>query len=240
MDDFIMQIIGELGRHPDVIRHAITASNEEKHKSLRPLKAKLAQFQCRHKELGEELQRYLVLARQPGAGHFGQETLAAAEDLAKLKHELEREIEKVKIDIAHRERVVTDEQIISDALLAFAGRMSGLPFDDQRDLLHLMMRQIRVNRLDPEKDRIPAGPHGWDTKIRTQWFVVNLEIYASDLFSISYKNPAAGSHLDHDGGGGGIRTHGTFRFSGFQDRRNRPLYHPSNGICFGKNRCVKY
>ena len=30
-----------------------------------------------------------------------------------------------------------------------------------------------------------------------------------------------------DGGGGGIRTHGTLRPSGFQDRRNRPLYHPS-------------
>ena len=30
-----------------------------------------------------------------------------------------------------------------------------------------------------------------------------------------------------DGGGGGIRTHGRFPDSGFQDRRNRPLYHPS-------------
>ena len=29
------------------------------------------------------------------------------------------------------------------------------------------------------------------------------------------------------GGGGGIRTHGTLRLSGFQDRRNRPLCHPS-------------
>lgn len=29
------------------------------------------------------------------------------------------------------------------------------------------------------------------------------------------------------GGGGGIRTHGTLRPSGFQDRRNRPLCHPS-------------
>lgn len=55
MDDFIMGIIGELGRHPDVIRNAIAASNEEQRKSLRPLKAKLGQFQRRHKELGEEL-----------------------------------------------------------------------------------------------------------------------------------------------------------------------------------------
>lgn len=59
--------------------------------------------------MGEELQRYHVLARQHGAGHFWQEALAAAEDLAKQKHELEQEIEKEKIDIVHRERVVTDE-----------------------------------------------------------------------------------------------------------------------------------
>lgn len=35
------------------------------------------------------------------------------------------------------------------------------------------------------------------------------------------------THYEQDGGGGGIRTHGTLRPSGFQDRRNRPLYHPS-------------
>jgi hypothetical protein len=30
------------------------------------------------------------------------------------------------------------------------------------------------------------------------------------------------------GGGGGIRTHGALRLSGFQDRRDRPLCHPSS------------
>lgn len=37
-----------------------------------------------------------------------------------------------------------------------------------------------------------------------------------------------------NGGGGGIRTHGTFRLSGFQDRRNRPLYHPSVEVLLGR------
>jgi uncharacterized protein len=32
-----------------------------------------------------------------------------------------------------------------------------------------------------------------------------------------------------DGGGGGIRTPGSFRPNGFQDRRDRPLCHPSGG-----------
>ena len=35
------------------------------------------------------------------------------------------------------------------------------------------------------------------------------------------------------GGGGGIRTHGTLRLSGFQDRRNRPLCHPSSSLLRG-------
>ncbi len=34
-------------------------------------------------------------------------------------------------------------------------------------------------------------------------------------------------HLEN-GGGGRIRTHGTFRYNGFQDRRHRPLGHSSN------------
>ena len=32
------------------------------------------------------------------------------------------------------------------------------------------------------------------------------------------------------GGGSGIRTHGSLRISGFQDRCNKPLYHPSNPL----------
>lgn len=42
MDDFVLQTIGEIGRHPDVIKAAIAASNEEKNKSLRPLKSDYA------------------------------------------------------------------------------------------------------------------------------------------------------------------------------------------------------
>src|SRR5690606_14052510 len=91
----------------------------------------------------------------------------------------------------------------------FEGRVSGLPFEDQRNLLQLMMRQIRVNRLDPAKDRIPAGPHSWDTKIRTQWYSVNLDFFATDLFSVITKKATEGSQIATSGGTGGIRTLGS-------------------------------
>jgi hypothetical protein len=53
---------------------------------------------------------------------------------------------------------------------------------------------------------------------------------------ISRKNnpqKIANRSLSTSGGGGGIRTRGTFPFSGFQDRCNKPLYHPSYELMFG-------
>ncbi|SHL17851.1 hypothetical protein SAMN05216428_101353 [Nitrosospira sp. Nsp11] len=166
MDDCVLQIIGEIGRHTDVIKAAITASNEEKNKSLRPLKSKLTQFQRRHTELSEKFQRYLKLVRKTDSEHFGQEMLAAAENLAKQKNELEQEIERVKIDIAYRERVVTNEKVIANALLTFEQAVKVLPFDDQRKLLHLLLQQIRANRLNPEKELLPADSQTWNIQIR--------------------------------------------------------------------------
>lgn len=204
IDDFVIQILGEIGRRPEIIKAAVASSNEEKSKSIRPLKTKLGELQRQHADMGEELQRYLAMVRKTDSAHFGRETLAAAEDLAKQKHELEREIEKVKIDIAYRERAVTDEHLVAKNLLDFEKTITGVSFDEQCDLLRLLLRQVRVNRLDPKKEPIPGNPHTWSTQIRTQWFAVNLDLYASDLISRSCANPAASSHSDHDGGRGGI------------------------------------
>jgi hypothetical protein len=196
MDDFVIQMLGKIGRRPEIIKAAVSSSNEEKIKSIRPLKSKLAQLQRQHTDMGEELQRYLAMVRKTDSAHFGREILAAAEDLAKQKHELEREIEKVKIDIAYRERAVTDEHLVAKNLLDFEKTIAGVSFDEQCDLLRLLLRQVRVNRLDSKKEPIPGNPHTW-------------------------------SHSDHNGGEGGIRTHGRFPYASFQDWSHKPLDHLS-------------
>lgn len=41
---------------------------------------------------------------------------------------------------------------------------------------------------------------------------------------------------DSPSGGGGIRTHGTFRYTGFRDRHFRPLSHPSEKLTHSRGR----
>lgn len=200
-------VIRHNGRtHPEAIKLAVAASNEERSKSPRPLRAKLAKLQRRYKGLSDELQRFLQLARQPDSGHFGEEALAAAEELAEQKNEVEREMEKVKIDIAYREKMVTDEQLIAKALLAFEKNSNGIPFEEQRDLLRLLVRRIRVGRLDPKKDELPAGPNTWKAQIRTHWYAVNLKLFTTDLIPTNYKNVDLGSQTGEDGARYRVRT----------------------------------
>ncbi len=207
LDEFVLRIIGELGRHPELIKSAIAASNEEKSRSLRPLKKRRAELQQRRKEMADSLARYLMLAREPEAGHFGEETLAAAEDLSKQKHDLERELEKVEIEISFRERVVADEHRIAAALRQFDDAVKELSFEEQCELVRLIVRGVRVNRLDPEKEPIPGGLSPAERKIRTHWYSVNLDVFANNSLPASCTNLKLGSHLDQNGAGDEIRTH---------------------------------
>lgn len=56
-----------------------------------------------------------------------------------------------------RERVVADEHRIAGALLQFGDSVKELSFKEQCELVRLIVRGIRVNRLDPEKEPIPGG-----------------------------------------------------------------------------------
>ena len=206
-EKFIVKIIGEMGRHPDVIQSALHASNKAKNQSVRKLKSKIAQLTKRHTEIAAELKLCLDAAKSNGAAHLTSEFIAEAEELAKTKHEVEAEREKLKMEIGFHERVVTDENLIAGALLQFEELFDTLEFADQKELLELVVRSISVRRHDPKKDELPKGAEAFATKIRTSWYLVTIQFYANDLITGTYGNGAKSSHLDQDGGGGGIRTH---------------------------------
>lgn len=206
LDEFVLKIIGELGRHPKIIKSAIAASNEEKSRSLRPLKKRRAELQKRRKEMADSLARYLMLAREPDAGHFGEETLAAAEGLSKEKHELERELETVEIEIAFRERVIADETRIAGALRELDNAVNELSFGEQCELVRLIVWGIRVKRFDPEKEPIPGGLSPSEQKIRTHWYSVNLELFSNHSLPMTCNKSNSSSHLNQNGRDGQIRT----------------------------------
>lgn len=76
-----------------------------------------------------------------------------------------------------------DVQSVAQQLLAFHSLMGEMTPDEQKELVRLLLKEIRVNRFDPEKQRAELGESEIPLKIRTQWFVINITFFANDLFS---------------------------------------------------------
>ena len=52
--------------------------------------------------------------------------------------------------------------------------------DEQKELVQLIVKQITVNHFDPERDKIPAKEGVFKTNIRTSWYLVNVDLFATD------------------------------------------------------------
>lgn len=182
-EDLIIQYIGQIGKHPDLIDAAIRSANEAKNKSIKPLKSKLAELDRRYTELSDAVRTYVEAAKKRGVKNIGDEFIQEAEKLAREKREVELEREKLKIDIQYKEKVVTDAQIIADSMKQFEKAIRKLSFDEQKELIRLVVKEITVNHFDPEKDKSPSGVGILKAKIRTKWYLVNITLYANDLFT---------------------------------------------------------
>lgn len=176
----IINYIGQIGRHPEVIEAAVAAANAEKVKSIKPLKAELAKVEERCQGVSVQLKHCIEATKKMGPKHFTKELQAEAESLAAEKHSLEIEREKIQMDIGYRENVVADKRVVSEALLKFEAVVKGLPREQQKDLIRLIVREVRVRSCDGEKAGTSAGCGTFSTKIRTKWYLVNISFYVND------------------------------------------------------------
>lgn len=61
--------------------------------------------------------------------------------------------------------------------------MGHLNPEEKKELVRLLIREVRVNHYDPATDKFSAGETVFETKIRTQLYSVNISFYANELFS---------------------------------------------------------
>ena len=96
---------------------------------------------------------------------------------------------------------------------------SPVPTSNTMTSIHSSIHPVNHDVLS--RYRHPAAGRGTESTLR------------SSTYWLSWLPGRMGDPMHEVGGGGGIRTHGTLRHAGFQDRCIRPLCHPSFVIFFG-------
>ncbi len=183
------------------------ASIRARRDSLRPLKSKLVALDKNYRSVSDSVRNCLETIKKKGASRLADELLAEADALAEQKNEIEIEREKLRIDIAYRENALIDEKLIANSLLRFKDMMNALPIDDRKELVQLIVKRIVVNQFDPNRDETPSRQGVFKTKIRTSWYLVNVELYATDLLAGDSGKAGISSDFNPIGSGGRARTY---------------------------------
>lgn len=208
-EEFIIKVIGEFGKHPDIIASTLASAKVEGRRSIKPLKKKAAELEKRYRAISDDLRNCIQLAKKKGADRLGDAFIEEAEALAQEKEKLEIEREIVQMDIQRKEQLTIQEEKVSDALVEFQSVFGTLRFEEQEELVRLLIRDIRVSRFNPEDDDGGIDPNVFKVRMRTSWYRVSFQFYLNPLIQgISGPN-GTGSQLENHGGQGGIRTHGT-------------------------------
>ena len=82
---------------------------------------------------------------------------------------------------------MVDAGTIKKTLLSFDKIISVLLIEDQKELLQLLIKEIRVFSFDPGKEKAPRRNGAFVTKIRTKWYKIRLNLYQFPEIDTFYK-----------------------------------------------------
>lgn len=211
-EEFLLKLMGELGKHPEIIRATTEATRKEHEDAAKPFERKLREIEKELDAVSDEVARLIGMAKRPELKDLSSDFIEEANAAGRRKAELQDERQKIKMEIDYRRNLVTDEEIICQKLTDFAGLFDELTFEEQAELIGLLVKEIRVSRFDPEKDELPCDREAFVTQMRTAWYRVDLRMFSSKL-SINemlgklQALPEVRSN-EKSGGQGGIRTLG--------------------------------
>jgi hypothetical protein len=183
IEDLVLSLLAEMGKHPQVIEDTIGALRRNVVRDVKPLNEELKKLELQHRTVTDRIAALVALAGSDKAGRFGEKLLDEANGLTEQQGHLDAEIARLGVQIGAKEIGVIDTEAVAQQLRDFGTVMNALEGDEQKELIRLMVKEVVVNRFDPEKEKLPAGKAVFPIKIRTQWFSVNITFFATELFS---------------------------------------------------------
>ena len=212
-EEFVLKLLAELGKHPEVVKRTVEAAKKSHIREIKPLERKLAKVVGELEGVNRQVKALVEMAKKPEMKNLSADFMAGADALGARKSDLQLERQKLRMEIDYRRNLVTDGKIICAKLTDFTALFDELTFEEQAELLNLILKDVAVSRFDPEKDKHSYDPEVFVTQMRTSWYQLKIRFF-SNSFSVNdlRRNIEAVSKVrikGTSGGRSGIRTHGT-------------------------------
>lgn len=171
----IKNALADLGKDPIFLQACVDAANREAVQSMTGLQEKLLEDRDEIGRLTTQIRRLIQVMKQEDL--LADDLKAEYKQLVAEKERLQAHADKLEADLNRRQKRVLDTEVIRRSLVDFAGLVSMLPIEDQKELFQLLVREVEVWPFDPAKEQAPAGDGEFTTKIRTRSYRVRISLY---------------------------------------------------------------
>jgi len=89
----------------------------------------------------------------------------------------------LKAQIHYKEQVVADESTVAEALKNFSQVFYALSFKEREELMGLLIKSLRVSRIDPTKDVLPCAIDAVNTNTPIQYYRIDIEFFIQSIFA---------------------------------------------------------
>ena len=221
----IRQVLADLGNQPAILQACVDAANREAAESVAELEATLARHRDELGPLTAGIRRLIEVMKQEDL--LAEDIKEEYRRLVRDKEQVQTRCEKLELDLERRRKRVLDADLIRRGLKDFERLVGLLPLEDQKELFQLLVREVVVWPLEPEREASQepdeaakrAGARSFTTKIRTRWYRVRIALYQLPNLA----NPASVNHSARSSGFGGNGSPSRIRTYNLAVN-SRPLY----------------
>lgn len=183
-ENTIKKYLKDLGDSKAILSASIKAANQSSKKSLKPLLAKKDELQIKKAGLTKKIKR--ILGIMTDNDFVSTDIKDEYKYLIREKEFLETDLEKVYIEIDFKQRHVLNLDIIHKSLKVFSEIIDNLSIEDQKELMRLLIKEIRVLPFNPEKEKPPKELGAMSLKIRNKWIKAEIDIYEIPIPPTTY------------------------------------------------------
>lgn len=183
VEDLVLRLMSELGRHPETIADAIAALERKARTDTRPAKTQLLEVEKQLRKAAQKVEHLLGIVKDSGGEALSRAAMADAHKAAEEKERLQARVEQLKMEIAFQSQAVLDAETVAMQLRDFEEVFTHLEPDEQKEAVRLLIREIRVNHADAPKAQTEASKGDSGLQLRTKCFVLNISFFANSVFS---------------------------------------------------------
>ena len=188
-ENTIIAYLSDLGQHPLVIEKCAELARQNRgNGKIKKLEKQESEMNKKIESISQEMKKLSRVIRKSKqvAPEFHEEVNKLSEE----KKQLITKRDKISVDLSMAASGQIETETIRQRLRHFSEVVGHLSMEEKKELLQLLIKEIVVSPVNPQKGKAPSEDGAFDCKIRTSWFRVETKLFAIPSLPVSYDEEA--------------------------------------------------